>query len=103
MIKQKVKSYRNLTTKRCEDNVSMGLILRCVMFSLLIAQYVVVACKIEEMLRNCVLVQPASINTGIISLIVYIIFWCLYMSPRGIGSKLICILVSKRIDDNGEY
>ncbi len=92
-----------MTTKKCEDNISMGLILRCVMSSLFIAQYVVVACKIEEMLRNCVLVQPASIHAGIISLIVYIIFWCLYMSPRGIGSKLICIMASKRIDDNGKY
>ena len=70
------------------DRASIGLFVRCTMFSIFVAQYIFCAIRIQEVLKQEVFLDGCSIRVGMLFLIAYIVSIILYLPQQGLGKKM---------------
>lgn len=87
--------HKKDTVSLCVDKVNFGLILRCVMCSAFLAQYIFVACKVEELFMNNDILGACSVNTVILSIVVYLFFGLLFMPQKGFGRRMTYYMVRR--------
>lgn len=82
--------------------VSMGLLIRCIGCSMTIAQYILCACHVEEMIKGTIVISSVSTKSLFVVSIIYLLTFVLFIPRNGIGKKLTSYCVSKREDVNNE-
>ena len=74
----------------------VGLLLRCMGCSLTVAQYILCACQLEEVVKGINMGLESSKNSVIAITIIYFIIFILYVPSYGLGKKLILKIAKKR-------
>lgn len=80
--------HKKNTVPISQDKVTLGLVLRCVMCSAFLAQYIFCACRVEEIIMKRDLLGTCSVTTGVISVVIYLVFWCLFMPQKACGKRI---------------
>jgi len=82
--------------------VSMGLLIRCIGCSLTVAQYILCACQVEEMIKGTIMISSVSTKSFVVISVIYLLAFLLFIPRNGIGKKLASYCVSQREDVHNE-
>lgn len=78
------------------NQVSLGLLVRCIGCSMTIAQYILCACQIEEMVENINIGLSVSVQSFAVVSIIYLFIFILFLLRNGLGKKITLYCIQKR-------